>query len=103
MQVHNKTLSVNLEQHATVLEKLIGLNTELMDNLNAKSAYLLYTPPPLPPQTPAEVCLLVRSAQELCRESRPMCRNLSLSDHQLTFSLTAEVWSQDTIYATNSP
>ncbi len=34
-QEHNRTLSVNLEQHAAVLERLIGLNTELMDQVTS--------------------------------------------------------------------
>lgn len=48
-QVHNKTLSVNLAQHAGVLEKLIALNTELMDQLNARTTQKLHPPPPLLP------------------------------------------------------
>lgn len=45
-QVHNKTLSVNLAQHAAVLEKLIALNAELMDQLNARTTQKLHLPPP---------------------------------------------------------
>lgn len=37
---------MNLEQHAAVLERLIGLNTELMDQVNARTAAKLRQPPP---------------------------------------------------------
>ncbi|KAK9819656.1 hypothetical protein WJX72_000845 [[Myrmecia] bisecta] len=37
LRKHNHTLSVNLENHARVVEKLISLNTELMDVANARS------------------------------------------------------------------
>ena len=47
-QEHNRTLSVNLEQHAAVLERLIGLNAELMDQVNARTAAKLRTAQPLP-------------------------------------------------------
>ena len=52
-QEHNKTLSNNLEQHAAVLERLIGLNAELMDQLNERAAAKLR--PPLPPEFTIQV------------------------------------------------
>ncbi|GIL62534.1 hypothetical protein Vafri_16747 [Volvox africanus] len=38
LQVHCRTLSVNLETNAKVIEKLVELNSELMDNLNTATA-----------------------------------------------------------------
>ena len=37
LRAHNQMLSANLEAHARVAERLIGLNTELMDSLNARA------------------------------------------------------------------
>lgn len=37
IEQHNRTLSVNLENHAAVVEKLIELNTELMDSANNRA------------------------------------------------------------------
>ena len=45
---HNHTLSVNLETHASVVEKLIELNTELMDTMNNR-AFGHTTPAPAGP------------------------------------------------------
>ena len=63
LQEHNKTLSVNLEQHAAVLERLIGLNAELMDQLNARTA--AKSQPPRPP----DVALQVLDLPSQCAES----------------------------------
>ncbi|GLC43028.1 hypothetical protein PLESTB_000275200 [Pleodorina starrii] len=38
LQVHCRTLSVNLETNAKVIEKLVELNSELMDSLNTATA-----------------------------------------------------------------
>lgn len=52
LQQHCQTLSVNLESNARVIEKLIELNSEVMDKLNAtahKNGSTHYAVPPAPP------------------------------------------------------